>query len=111
MKSIKPILLFAVILSGCISCKNRAGNTEQKATDVDIETKDSVYHTQGIVIDATMNGFTMVTPKNDTLYISTMDQDIALEGGLLLGDTLNVSYTTTEDEPGINIASAIKKVH
>lgn len=44
MKSIKPILLFAVILSGCISCKNKTGNTEQKATDVDIETKDSVYH-------------------------------------------------------------------
>ena len=62
-------------------------------------------------MDATMNGFTMVTPKNDTLYISIMDQDIALEEGLSVGDTLEVSYTVTEDDPGINIASAITKIH
>ena len=49
--------------------------------------------------------------ENDTLYISTMDQDIALEEGLSVGDTLEVSYTVTEDEPGINIASAITKIH
>ena len=53
----------------------------------------------------------MVTSKKDTLYISTMDRNIALEKGLLIGDTLEVSYTVTEDEPGINIASAITKIH
>jgi hypothetical protein len=62
-------------------------------------------------MDATMNGFTMVTSKKDTLYISTMDRNIALEKGLLIGDTLEVSYRITEDEPGINIASAITKIH
>ena len=50
-----------------------------------------VYKRQ--VMDATMNGFTMVTSKKDTLYISTMDRNIALEKGLLIGDTLEVSYT------------------
>lgn len=40
-----------------------------------------------------------------------MDRNIALEKGLLIGDTLEVSYTVTEDEPGINIASAITKIH
>ena len=58
--------------------------------------------------DARENEFVM---ENDTLYISTMDQDIALEEGLSVGDTLEVSYTVTEDEPGINIASAITKIH
>lgn len=73
MKSIKQTVLFAIILLGCVSCKNKA--------------------------------------ENDTLYISTMDQNLALEGGLSLGDTLNVSYTITEDEPGINIVSTAQKVH
>ena len=67
------------------------------------EINDSVHQAQGIVMDATMNGFTMVTSKKDTLYISTTDRNIALEKGLLIGDTLEVSYTVTEDEPGINI--------
>lgn len=105
-------LLVTVILLGCASCKNKAGNTEQESAKPGTEEiNDSVYHAQGVVMDATMNGFTMVTPKNDTLYISTMDQDIALEEGLSVGDTLEVSYTVTEDEPGINIASAITKIH
>ena len=112
MKLTKPILLVTVILLGCASCKNKAGNTEQESAKPSTEEiNDSVYHAQGVVMDATMNGFTMVTPKNDTLYISTMDQDIALEEGLSVGDTLEVSYTVTEDEPGINIASAITKIH
>ena len=75
------------------------------------EINDSVHQAQGIVMDATMNGFTMVTSKKDTLYISTTDRNIALEKGLLIGDTLEVSYTVTEDEPGINIASAITEIH
>lgn len=74
------------------------------------EIEDSVCHVRGVVIEASMNGFTMVTSRNDTLYMSTMDQDIALEGGLLLGDTLEVAYMVTQDEPGINIASAVTKV-
>ena len=107
MKLTKSILLVTVILLGCASCKNKAGNTEQESAKPGTEE----IHAQGVVMDATMNGFTMVTPKNDTLYISTMDQDIALEEGLSVGDTLEVSYTVTEDEPGINIASAITKIH
>ncbi len=108
MKLTKLILLFTTILLGCISCKYKVGNAEMKSTELNA---DSIYHAQGIVIDATMNGFTIMTPKNDTLYISTMDQDIALKEGLLLGDTLEVAYTTTEDDPSINIASTVAKVH
>lgn len=97
---------------GCASCKNKAGTIEQENAVLGTEEiNDSVHQAQGIVMDATMNGFTMVTSKKDTLYISTMDRNIALEKGLLIGDTLEVSYTVTEDELGINIASAITKIH
>ena len=112
MKLTKPFLFVSIILLGCASCKNKAGTIEQENAELGTEEiNDSVHQAQGIVMDATMNGFTMVTSKKDTLYISTMDRNIALEKGLLIGDTLEVSYTVTEDEPGINIASAITKIH
>lgn len=112
MKLTKPFLFVFIILLGCASCKNKAGTIEQENAVLGTEEiNDSVHQAQGIVMDATMNGFTMVTSKKDTLYISTMDRNIALEKGLLIGDTLEVSYTITEDEPGINIASAITKIH
>lgn len=112
MKLTKPFLFVSIILLGCASCKNKAGTIEQENTELGTEEiNDSVHQAQGIVMDATMNGSTMVTSKKDTLYISTMDRNIALEKGLLIGDTLEVSYTITEDEPGINIASAITKIH
>ena len=112
MKLTKPFLFVSIILLGCASCKNKAGTREQENAVLGTEEiNDSVHQAQGIVMDATMNGFTMVTSKKDTLYISTMDRNIALEKGLLIGDTLEVSYTVTEDELGINIASAITKIH
>ena len=112
MKLTKPFLFVSIILLGCASCKNKAGTMEQENAELGTEgINDSVHQAQGIVMDAAMNGFTMVTSKKDTLYISTTDRNIALEKGLLIGDTLEVSYTVTEDEPGINIASAITKIH
>lgn len=112
MKLTKPFLFVSIILLGCASCKNKAGTIEQENAVLGTEEiNDSVHQAQGIVMDATMNGFTMVTSKKDTLYISTMDRNIALEKGLLIGDTLEISYTVTEDELGINIASAITKIH
>lgn len=112
MKLTKPFLFVSIILLGCASCKNKVGTIEQENAVLGTEEiNDSVHQAQGIVMDATMNGFTMVTSKKDTLYISTMDRNIALEKGLLIGDTLEVSYTVTEDELGINIASAITKIH
>lgn len=108
MKTFRQLLLFAIILLGGIACKDKA--TKQTKVETNIA-NDSLQQACGVVIDATMNGFTIVTRQNDTLRISTMDQDIALEGGLLLGDTLDVTYTMTKDEPGINIASTVKKIH
>ncbi len=111
MKIIKQLLFFAIIMLGCISCKSKAEKAVVNTETETVAANDSLHHAQGVVIDATMNGFTMVTPQNDTLYISTMDRNISLEGGLLLGDTLDVSYTVTDDEPGINMISSVKKVN
>lgn len=108
MKTFRQLFLLGLLLLGFAACKNKAVN--QVTVEADIKS-DTLQQACGVVIDATMNGFTMVTSRNDTLYISTMDQDISLKGGLLLGDTLDVTYTVTEDEPGINIASTVKKVH
>ena len=108
MKTFTQLFLLGLLLLGLIACRNKV--VVQRAAEVVMES-DTLQQACGVVIDATMNGFTMVTSRNDTLYISTMDQNIVLKGGLLLGDTLDVTYTVTEDEPAINIASTVKKVH
>lgn len=69
MKLTKPFLFVSIILLGCASCKNKAGTMEQENAELGTEEiNDSVHQAQGIVMDATMNGFTMVTSKKDTLY-------------------------------------------
>lgn len=126
MKSLKQISYFAVILISFISCKNKT--TEAPSSEATADTKeavdslrrttaslahaaDSLHYAEGRVIDATMNGFTIVTPKNDTVFISTLNKNIALKGGLLLGDTLDVTYTVTKGSPEINMVSTVKKVN
>ena len=139
MKKIVYFLLFALCLPIGLLAQSvdddlyfvpSKDKQERKETPVKKETKQQVtniYTSPGTTVvvqdrkgktrdvdeynrryDARENEFVM---ENDTLYISTMDQDIALEEGLSVGDTLEVSYTVTEDEPGINIASAITKIH
>ncbi len=108
MKTFTQLFLLGFLLLGFIACRNKV--VAQSAVETDMES-DTLQQACGVVIDATMNGFTMVTSRKDTLYISTMDQNIVLKGGLLLGDTLDVTYTVTEDEPAINIASTVKKVY
>ncbi len=46
----------------------------------------------GYVIDATMNNVMLVTDTNDTLNISTMDADTAKVKGVLLNDSVKVTY-------------------
>ena len=91
MKLTKPFLFVSIILLGCASCKNKAGTMEQENAELGTEEiNDSVHQAQGISHGCC----------HEWVY-----------KGLLLGDTLEVSYTITEDEPGINIASAITKIH
>lgn len=108
MKTFNQLLLLAILLSGCFACTNKASDH----TVVEGKKANDTLQACGVVVDATMNGFTIVTPLGDTVFISTMNRDIALKGGLLLGDTLDVIYTTPErDEPDVNMALTVKKVH
>lgn len=126
MKSLKQIIYFAVILISFISCKNKTMETPHPEAMADTKgvsdsihdaaaslhpAEDSLHYAEGRVIEATMNGFTIVTPKNDTVYICILNKNIGLKGGLLLGDTLDVTYTVTKDSLPINMVSTVKKVN
>ena len=47
---------------------------------------------EGVVTDATMNTVTVVAASGDTLTFSTLNADRSELDGLLIGDTLEVSY-------------------
>ena len=59
----------------------------------------------GIVCDATMNGVTVVTADNDTVFVSTLDaKDAGYTGeSFALNDTLIVDYKVMD---GINVAES-----
>ena len=59
----------------------------------------------GIVCDATMNGVTVVTVDNDTVFVSTLDaKDAGYTGNsFALNDTLTVDYKVMD---GINVAES-----
>lgn len=108
MKTFNSLLVLTILLSGCFACTNKASDR----TVVESKRANDTLQACGVVVDATMNGFTIVTPLDDTVFISTMNRDIALKGGLLLGDTLDVLYTTANgNEPDVNVALTVKKVH
>ena len=54
----------------------------------------------GIVCDATMNGVTVVTVDNDTVFVSTLDaKDAGYTGNsFALNDTLTVDYKVMEKQ-------------
>lgn len=47
---------------------------------------------EGIVCDATMNRITLITAAGDTLSVSTMDADPAKVQGVLIDDSVKVTY-------------------
>ena len=46
----------------------------------------------GIVYDASMNNITLITGKGDTVNIRTMDANTNKVGGILLNDSVEVTY-------------------
>lgn len=49
----------------------------------------------GVVLDASMNTITLVTTANDTLNISTMNADPAKVPGVLIDDSVRLTYADT----------------
>ncbi|TGY02369.1 hypothetical protein [Bacteroides acidifaciens] len=112
MNRMKVFLLLAVVI-GFSACQSRSKQAaEQEMTD------DSLYVSSieeektiiGVVGDASMNNFMLITSKGDTLFISTMDQEPNDVTGFELGDTVRVNYIEEEEEPGSSTIPTAQKV-
>ena len=112
MNRMKVFLLLAVVI-GFSACQSRSKQAaEQEMTD------DSLYVSSieeektiiGVVGDASMNNFMLITSKGDTLFISTMDQEPNDVTGFELGDTVRVNYIEEEEEPGSSTIPTGQKV-
>lgn len=82
----RKIVLTILAASSLISCTN-----------------DNVHSVTGTVYDATMNGVTVITSKNDTVFVSTINaKDAGYTGqSFVIDDTLSIDYKVMD---GINIA-------
>ena len=107
MNKMRVFLLFAVLVGVTSACQSKSGQTagqEQDAMDDSLavaptEDEKTIF---GVVEDASMNNFMLVTSKGDTVFVSTMDQEPNEVGGFELGDTVQVNYIEEEEEPGSN---------
>lgn len=80
MKKLLLPIVCCLLLAGCNFSENRCS--------------------KGIVVDASMNTVMIVDAAGDTLSFSTADADKSGLDGLLIGDTVEVSYTG-EYAPGM----------
>ena len=95
MNKMRVFLLFAVLVGMTSACQSKSGQTagqEQDAMDDSLavaptEDEKTIF---GVVEDASMNNFMLVTSKGDTVFVSTMDQEPSEVGGFELGDTVQV---------------------
>ena len=114
MNKMRVFLLFAVlvgVISACQSKSEQTAGQEQDTMDDSLavaptEDEKTIF---GVVEDASMNNFMLVTSKGDTVFVSTMDQEPSEVGGFELGDTVQVNYIE-EEEPGSNTIPTAKKV-
>ena len=114
MNKMRVFLLFAVLVGVTSACQSKSGQTagqEQDAMDDSLavaptEDEKTIF---GVVEDASMNNFMLVTSKGDTVFVSTMDQEPSEIGGFELGDTVQVNYIEEEEEPGSNTIPTAKK--
>ena len=114
MNKMRVFLLFAVlvgVISACQSKSEQTAGQEQDTMDDSLavaptEDEKTIF---GVVEDASMNNFMLVTSKGDTVFVSTMDQEPSEVGGFELGDTVQVNYIEEEEEPGSNTIPTAKK--
>ena len=112
MNRMKVFLLLAVMI-GFSSCHSRSKqNIEQEVEVVSLSTNptEEIKIITGVVKDASMNNFMLITLQGDTLFISTMDQEPNDVAGFELGDTVRVNYIEEEEEPGLNTIPTAQKV-
>ena len=112
MNRMKVFLLLAVMI-GFSSCQSRSKQNIEQEVEVDslsTNPTEEIKIISGVVKDASMNNFMLITLQGDTLFISTMDQEPNDVAGFELGDTVRVNYIEEEEEPGLNTIPTAQKV-
>ena len=112
MNRMKVFLLLAVMI-GFSSCQSRGKQNIEQEVEVDslsTNPTEEIKIINGVVKDASMNNFMLITLQGDTLFISTMDQEPNDVAGFELGDTVRVNYIEEEEEPGLNTIPTAQKV-
>lgn len=112
MNRMKVFLLLAVMI-GFSSCQSRSKQNIEQEVEVDslsTNPTEEIKIITGVVKDASMNNFMLITLQGDTLFISTMDQKPNDVAGFELGDTVRVNYIEEEEEPGLNTIPTAQKV-
>ena len=112
MNRMKVFLLLAVMI-GFSSCQSRSKQNIEQEVEVDslsTNPTEEIKIITGVVKDASMNNFMLITLQGDTLFISTMDQEPNDVAGFELGDTVRVNYIEEEEEPGLNTPPTAQKV-
>lgn len=112
MNRINVFLLFAIWI-GFNACQPKGKQTaEQEMSDdtLPLAPTEEEKTITGVVEDASMNHFTLITSKGDTLFISTMDQEPSDVTGFEAGDTVRVNYIEEEEEPGSSTIPTAQKV-
>ena len=112
MNRMKVFLLLAVMI-GFSSCQSRSKQNIEQEVEVDslsTNPTEEIKIITGVVKDASMNNFMLITLQGDTLFISTMDQEPNDVAGFELGDTVRVNYIEGEEEPGLNTIPTAQKV-
>ena len=112
MNRMKVFLLLAVMI-GFSSCQSRSKQNIEQEVEVDslsTNPTEEIKIITGVVKDASVNNFMLITLQGDTLFISTMDQEPNDVAGFELGDTVRVNYIEEEEEPGLNTIPTAQKV-
>ena len=112
MNRMKVFLLLAVLI-GFSSCQSRSKQNIEQEVEVDslsTNPTEEIKIITGVVKDASMNNFMLITLQGDTLFISTMDQEPNDVAGFEVGDTVRVNYIEEEEEPGLNTIPTAQKV-
>ena len=112
MNRMKVFLLLAVMI-GFSSCQSRSKQNIEQEVEVDslsTNPTEEIKIITGVVKDASMNNFMLITLQGDTLFISTMDQEPNDVAGFELGDTVRVNYIEEEEQPGLNTIPTAQKV-
>lgn len=110
-KSIVSLAVLAIVyFTSCQPKSGQTSNNEDQVIDsITAHIEDEKVIT-GVVKDVSMNNFMLITEKEDTIFISTMDQEPNEVSGFELGDTVKVNFIEEEEEPGLNTIITAKKV-